>query len=123
MSIKSMFKADSKQYTPEAKQTAGRYALGNLCLQILLLAIIVQCVWLARMGVYTLAQAHEHLFLTLPGYDRMVHFISSKPNLVHALSPFVWPYVPFVVIVLLASFVLSYRASRALKRGRIIING
>jgi hypothetical protein len=119
MSIKALFNREKKTYNEQAKQTAARYALGNLGLQVLLLGVIVQCVWLARMGVRTLVQAHQHIFLLLPGYDKLVHFFFKKPALVHMISPFVWPYVPFVGLILLASFLLSYRASRALKRGRV----
>ena len=106
-----------KQYTIQAKKTATRYAVLNLCIQVLLLLIIVQCVWLARMRVHTLTQANQHTFLLLPAYEKTVHFFFQKPPLVHLLNPFVWPYVPYAVLVLLLSFVFSYRASRALKKG------
>lgn len=116
-SVKALFQADKKQYSPEAKQKAARYAFANFCVQLLLLAIIVQCVWLGRMGVHTLAQAHQHLFLSLPVYDKMVHFFFAQPKLAQALNPLVWPYVPFLLICLLANFLLSYRASRVLRNG------
>ena len=106
----------SKQYTAEAKKTATRYALFNVCLQILLLVIIVQCVWLARMGVHSLTQAKQHVFLLLPAYEKAVYFFLQKSDFFQGLSPFVWPYVPYVFLILFASFVFSYRASRALKK-------
>jgi hypothetical protein len=109
-------KSAKKEYTAQAKQIATRYALGNLALQVLLLLIIIQCVWMARMGVHTLVEAHSRIFLTLPGYEKMVHFFLQKPKLVHALSPFVWPYVPFIALILLVNFYFSYRASRALNK-------
>ncbi len=106
-----------KQYTVQAKKTAMRYAVLNLCVQILLLLIITQCVWLARMEVHTLTQANRHIFLLLPAYEKTVNLFFQKPQLVHFLSPFVWPYLPYAVLVLLLSFAFSYCASRALKKG------
>lgn len=108
-----------KEYSASAKKTAARYALANLCLHILLLAVIVQCVWLGRMGAHSLAQARQHIFLAVPAYEKFVHYFFQHPKLVHMLNPFVWPYVPYVILVVLANFVFSYRSSRALKRGRI----
>ena len=55
-------KREKKEYTEQAKKTAARYGFVNLCLNILLLVVIVQCVWLARMGVHTFTQAKQHIF-------------------------------------------------------------
>jgi hypothetical protein len=108
-----------KQYNAQAKKTATRYALANLCLHVLLLTVILQCVWLARMGVKSLAQAQQHIFFGVPAYTESVHYFFSSPKLVHLLSPFVWPYVPYIVLIVLASFLFSFKSSRALKRGRV----
>lgn len=112
-------KREKKEYSEQAKKTAARYGFANLCLNILLLVVIVQCVWMARMGVNSFTLAKQHIFLMLPAYQKMVHFFFMKPKLVHLLSPYVWPYVPYIIVILLANFFFSYRASRALKRGRV----
>ena len=108
-----------KEYSSRAKSIATGYALANLCLHILLLVVIIQCVWLAKMGVHSFAAAKAHIFLPIPAYKSMVEFVLAKPSWVGFLNPYVWPYVFYVALVLVGNGIFSFKASRVLKRGRV----
>lgn len=108
-----------KTYATESKKKATGYALMNLLLHIILLGLIVQCVWLARMGAKTLVEAKMHIFIQFPNYDALVGWVKLHPALTKLLNPLIWPYVVAIVLVLMLNAFFSIRAARALAKGRL----
>ena len=108
-----------KRYSEESKKKATWLAVGNLVLHVLLLGIIIQCVWMARMGVHSMAAAKDHLFFPYPGYEHLVQIAMNHYTAASILSPYVWPFIPIVCLVFMLNCFFSLKASRILKRGRV----
>lgn len=106
----------SRQWSTGSRRKVMLYALGNLCLHILLVAIIIQCVWLARMGVTTQAEAITHIFLPVPAYNALISSFQAHESWRFGVDLYVCPYVLCVLVVLIGNAIFSFKASRIVQR-------
>ena len=100
----------------DARRKVIACALGNLCLHIVLLLIIVQCVWLARMAAITAVEAKSHIFLSVPAYDMLISFFESHPTWRLGVNPYVCPYAMYAILVLVGNGIFSFKASRVIRQ-------